>query len=487
MYKKAILTVLIAVFVVFSAGFATAGQVDGLASNNGPDLPSMQDVYVNPGALGDALINGYYNARGAFNFLRVVNTSSQGVAVKIRFREGDDSNEILDFFICMSPKDQWTAWIIGDETGTNPASLVWYDDDTPTYPDPQDDNDVTNNMFASVSFKYSSTGAASVVSADDTNEGYYEILGVVAYTPGEAVKTPYACGELLGNPPMNLQNVPNDPKFDFDTDITDIGDVPNAIFGAHVIIDIGDLIAQTYALNMTAFADCRQGAPVANISLATEGKPLFNDCDDTIDGVNYALTKANTYALYDIEASLAGRSDIINVFPTRRESIKAGMLGAHSPFNSAAVVDSKSGKVCIDTNDDQFCSASEKDVCEPIPTKIYDDAEHTPTKTGFSPGKTSTPEKCHDVNYVVVGVDNSPLLNTALLSYKIDASSYEIGWVSEDFVTGASYHYTTMGVDPSVRSYGMPVLAYELGAFGDGWLEWMLPLRYDTNIVYLVQ
>ena len=107
MFKKAILTVLIAVFAVFSAGIATAGQVDGLASNNGPALPSSQDVYVNPGALGDALINGYYNARGAFNFLRVVNTSSLGVAAKIRFREGDDSNEILDFFICLSPKDQW--------------------------------------------------------------------------------------------------------------------------------------------------------------------------------------------------------------------------------------------------------------------------------------------------------------------------------------------------------------------------------------------
>ena len=478
MFKKAILTVLIAVFAVFSAGIATAGQVDGLASNNGPALPSLQNVYVNPGALGDALINGYYNARGAFNFLRVVNTSSLGVAAKIRFREGDDSNEILDFFICLSPKDQWTAWIIGDETGSNPASLVWYDDDTPTYPDPQDDNDVTNNMFASVSFKYSSTGAASVVSADDTNEGYYEILGVVAYTPGEVVKTPYACGELLGNPPMNLPNPPDDPKFKF-SDITDYGDVPNALFGAHVIIDIGDLIAQTYALNMTALADCRQDAPVGNVKLSTEGAPLFNDCDDSIDGVNYALTKANTYALYDIEASLAGRSDIINVFPTRRDSIN---YATHSPFNPDAIVDSSSGKVCVDAGTKNGkCDTSEKDVCEPIPTKIYDDAEHTPTKTGFSPGKTSTPEKCYDVNYVVIGVDNSPLLNTALLSYKIDASSYEIGWVHEDFVTGAAYHYTSMGAQP-VISYGMPVLAYELGAFGDGWLEWMLPLRYDTQI-----
>ena len=477
MFKKAILTVLIAVFAVFSAGIATAGQVDGLASNNGPALPSLQDVYVNPGALGDALIRGYYNARGAFNFLRVVNTSSLGVAAKIRFREGDDSNEILDFFICLSPKDQWTAWIIGDETGSNPASLVWYDDDTPTYPDPQDDNDVTNNMFASVSFKYSSTGAASVVSADDTNEGYYEILGVAAYDPGEAVKTPYACGELLGADPMKLPNPPDDPKFSA-SDVEPFKDVPNALFGAHVIIDIGDLIAQTYALNMTALADCRN-APVSTITLGTEGSPVFDDCNDSIDGVNYALTKANTYALYDIEASLAGRSDIINVFPTRRESIKSA---TYSPFNPAALVDQDSGKVCIDANSNKSCDASEKDVCEPIPTKIYDDAEHSPTKTGFSPGKTSTPEKCHDVNYVVIGVDNSPLLNTALLSYKIDASSYEIGWVREDFVNGAAYHYTTMGTTPDVTSYGMPVLAYELGAFGDGWLEWMLPLRYDTQI-----
>ena len=69
-------------------------------------------VNVNPDGLGQVLLYPYYTARGGNDTLiSVVNTTSAGKAVKIRFIEALNSREVLDFNIYMSPFDVWTAAI----------------------------------------------------------------------------------------------------------------------------------------------------------------------------------------------------------------------------------------------------------------------------------------------------------------------------------------------------------------------------------------
>ena len=433
-------------------------------------------------------------------FLRVVNTSSEyGIAVKIRFREGDDSNEVLDFFICLSENDQWSAWLAGDTDDNNPALLYWYDDDTPTYPDPNGDNDPANNFLASVALKYSDTGAAAAVSADDTKEGYAEILGIFSFAPGEAIKTPNACGEALGYR-ASLSNPPdergNNTYYDNDFDPSSLFyDEPyETLFGAAVIFDPVAFATYTaygaYSYNAVPLLYCLEEIPTG-LTLGTEGPPTWEDCTDTTDqyrntrgagpvqAVNLALTKSELYALYDIEDDLAGASDIINIFPTRRESIR--VLPDNGPFdNAATIIDDPTspddGRICIDSNGDKKC---DDDVCEKIYTTIYDDEENSPTTTGFSPSETPVPQKCQDVNYVVVGLGNSPILNTSLLSYTLE-SPYEIGWVRATLTSEAD----NMTWDPWVGAYklGLPVLGLELGYFVDGDPGWMLPLRHTLYI-----
>ena len=83
------------------AGIAGVAGFAGLA--NAVDL--------NPDGLGQVLIYPYYTVNiGQDTLFSVVNTDPiNGKAVKVRFLEGYNSREVLDFNLYLSPNDVWTA------------------------------------------------------------------------------------------------------------------------------------------------------------------------------------------------------------------------------------------------------------------------------------------------------------------------------------------------------------------------------------------
>jgi hypothetical protein len=492
MLKKSLIAVLIVTMALIGFSSVYADQIDGLVSGTnggnfpGPALPSGLDLYVNPGGLGDGLVYAYFNARDALNFVRVINTSAGGVGAKIRVREGADSNEILDFYICLSGYDQFSFWLIGDDNPNNPGQLVWYDDDTPTYPDPQGNNTAADNMLATVTLHHSGTGAAAAVSADDTKEGYLEILGVQGWRDlagtAKAVATPLACGEILGIPGVN--EALWDPTIDIGIINQDWNlDVPNVLAGNLYIFDWADLQG-TYAYNATALGYFLETV-MYPVTLATDSAPRLSDTTDVdasgsgINEINYVLTKSVEFALYDIETSLNGSTDIVETFPTKALSI--GLLFDNGPFNDLACIDT-GGQVgtynpgppvsCDDIVDrDEEVNGR----CELIWVQLFDDEENSPTiTTGFSPGETSKLVKCDEVNYITVGTGAS-LLNTALLQFNLNTAGFQIGWISISL--GGPGANTTVN---NSTAWGLPVLSYELSALGGGYWSHMLPLRYYT-------
>src|SRR6476659_8850327 len=84
---------------------------------------AAQAVNLNPDGLGQVLIYPYYTTRAAPNgnvynsLLSVVNSTASVKAVKVRFLEGKNSREVLDFNLFLSPKDVWTAAIIPTANG----------------------------------------------------------------------------------------------------------------------------------------------------------------------------------------------------------------------------------------------------------------------------------------------------------------------------------------------------------------------------------
>ena len=95
----------------------TAAVLAGLAGAAGI-VGSAQAVNINPDGLGQVLIYPYYTTNGGNQtLLSVVNTSEEAKAVKVRFMEGENSREVLDFNLYMSAYDVWTAAIY-DDAGT---------------------------------------------------------------------------------------------------------------------------------------------------------------------------------------------------------------------------------------------------------------------------------------------------------------------------------------------------------------------------------
>ena len=93
----------------------TAAVLAGLAGVAGI-AGTAQAVNINPDGTGQVLLYPYYTTNdGNQTLISVVNTTEQAKAVKVRFLEGFNSREVLDFNLYMSREDVWTA-VVADSS-----------------------------------------------------------------------------------------------------------------------------------------------------------------------------------------------------------------------------------------------------------------------------------------------------------------------------------------------------------------------------------
>ena len=171
MIKKIALVSVAIMLLVFSASMSHANIIDGMVS--GADIPASAAATIqssiNPGGLGDSLLYGYYNVRGNLNLFNIVNTDTvNGQRVRVIFRNAKNSKECLDFTVCLSRGDVWTAYLL--DNGST-ATIFAFDTDTVTAP----------TMPANgQAFKSGTYPDGYVVTADDCREGYFEVVGIAA-------------------------------------------------------------------------------------------------------------------------------------------------------------------------------------------------------------------------------------------------------------------------------------------------------------------
>ncbi len=156
----------------------------GLGALSG--MGAAEAVNLSPEGLGQALIYPYYTVRNGANgfayntLLSVVNTTGSAKAVKVRFLEGKNSKEVLDFNLFLSHNDVWTATVVNQANG----AAVQSDDNSCILPaqlpksnSPSPSGIPPGQPF--VNFAYSSDGADS--SLDRTREGYVEIIEMATF------------------------------------------------------------------------------------------------------------------------------------------------------------------------------------------------------------------------------------------------------------------------------------------------------------------
>jgi len=409
MSKKAVLTFLVAMLVVFSASMSYANQIDGMASGTGPGLPSGIQSSINPGALGDSLLYGYYNVRGNLNLFNVINTgTTSGAKVRVVFRNAKNSVECLDFSVCLSIGDVWTAYLI--DNGTT-AAICPYDIDTLTAPP----------ISTCQPFKYEGSGGVSGVTADDCREGYFEIIGM-----------------------MDIPNYDSNAASPLLVDAGDCrdyfsgSDLGNVLMGNNTIFELSTLA--TYSSNAIAVADTSLAPFPSTVAIDSGGIPAVMDggCPEA----DYMFTKSNVISPYDLIAALGGETEVIITFPTR--------------------------KLCHNVADAMFDADASGKICAKIKTAVWDDTEHRLDITDFSPGL----EQClpNEVNVLRIGSSN---IWDSTVARIIAVSTFDLGWVDIDLTAGGtpghsatygsmisyglpSVAYTTQSFVGSIASYMLP-------------------------------
>ena len=143
----------------------TAAVLAGLAGAAGI-VGSAQAVNINPDGLGQVLIYPYYTVNGGnTTLLSVVNTTDEAKAVKVRFTEGQNTREVLDFNLYMSEYDVWTA-ALADVDGT---PTLFTSDTTCTVPY------IYGNGGSQAFLPYALTDGGST-DISRTTEGHFEMI-----------------------------------------------------------------------------------------------------------------------------------------------------------------------------------------------------------------------------------------------------------------------------------------------------------------------
>ncbi len=94
-------------------GFVGAASADVVQGTGVLSASNAVQLAVNNGGIGHALLTPYFNTQnGNATLISIVNTdTTNGKAIKVRFRGASNSDDILDFTLLMSPGDVWNATI----------------------------------------------------------------------------------------------------------------------------------------------------------------------------------------------------------------------------------------------------------------------------------------------------------------------------------------------------------------------------------------
>ena len=422
---------------------------------------AAQAVSVNPDGLGQALVYPYYTVRDQVagspynSLLSVVNSTASAKAVKVRFLEGKNSREVLDFNLYLSPKDVWTAAIIPTANGGG----IFTADKSCTTPTVSSS---ASSPTEFVNFAYSgSNDDGAGTSLDRTREGYVEIIEMGNVTGATAT----AVTHVSGVPPCSpLSGASADT-------VTGNG----GLFGGMTLINVNQ--GTDYSEDAVAL-DAFSATPLWNppgsilpnlanvnpkISVVTTGTSTYitdwSLSGNPADPVSAVLMHNNVYNEYVLDAATKSGTDWVVTMPTKNFYY--------------------TGTTVTKLFQRNFTSTG---ACDDVVITQYDREERTVvSQTQFSPPPpTSTDSICWEAN--VITFNNSNVFGSKNLANI--PTTFQNGWVALNFngstvptgrhqlVGGASTVFnigtgttTTLGV---TTFNGLPVIGFAAQSFTNG-------------------
>ena len=406
-------------------------------------------VNLNPDGLGQVLIYPYYTVRGGNGtLLSVVNTHQEGKAVKVRFLEGYDSREVLDFNLYLSQYDVWVAQVYDNGSG----GAVATNDNSCTVPAFTQTlaGGIKAQPFSNLGYAQGGYGTPQgtdngPTNLDRTREGYVEMIemGVVTNaTKGSltalthVAKVPAKCSQLVA--------AWSPGGYWAASAAVDMTSPTGGLFGAGSVINVSEGTIAAYDADAvdgfsTVQLHTNPGSLSPNLASANftgAGQPLgsvtsyvFNngvlvtsnyDPVVAIDAVSSVFTADHVYNEYVTDQLVGASSEWVVTFPTKRFYVDPAIVDtAYAPFEN--IFDATS--------------------CFTIGLSYYDREETQPVGSiGFSPPPINGANTlCYEAQAITFNQDGvepgtaSSILGS-LLASNVDV--YTSGWLDLSFPNG---------------------------------------------------
>lgn len=446
-----------------SAVLAGMAGVAGIASISNA-------VNLNPDGLGEVLIYPFYTVNGGNDTLiSVVNTTNQTKAVKVRFLESLNSQEVLDFNLYLSPFDVWVAAITREPGNEAGAAVVAVADNSCTVPSFFVQSEGNINGLPFVRFRTLQLTDEIGPSAARTREGYVEMIEMGTLDPasdfgGAAIHNtsgvPANCGALNAAwaPGGTFTNNPGGGVDEPSGGLFGGGSLINVLGGFQAAYN-ADAIAGFYDPDPTApnnstidlhtapssllpsLRSANTGGVRVTSNVFDNARVITSEWNEPIDAVSAIFMRDFVYNEYAIDTALNAATEWVLTFPTKRFYVNPGI---NAPFTS---------------------DFDEDGACEIVGINFWNREELTTVGgVNFSPVITTRPQLCFEAQVITFGEGAPPstiLGSPTSANIAVDGAGFENGWAQIQ-LDADGQQYTSDDPAGGDTYRGLPVTGFSL-------------------------
>lgn len=412
-------------------------------------------VNVNQDGQGQVLLYPVYTAEnGNVTAVSVTNTTNQIKAVKVRFVEGMNSAEVLDFNLYLSPYDVWSGAVVATDTG---AKLVTQDNSCTAGKIPAAGQNFVNFAYGSGLAK--DTVDPKFHGTDRARVGHLEIIEMGEIDPAFVLTPGVTAGQAIIHS-KGANAVPG--NCDAVRAAWQTGGVwitnssagmyapEGGLYGTAAVVNVDAGWQSSYdAVAIDAFAGLadlhnKPGSVLPSLKSGVNTVAFKDGTTATVtagtsDAVSAVLMKESIQNDYIVGAGLNAQTDMVITFPTKREYVNGPV---RAPFTVS-------------------WNPATAQACEKIAVDYYDNEENSLQleESQFSPQPEidNTISLCHETN--VFSISGSEVLGGAFVKHNLALdSAFTQGWINVDFTAQA-------GMVPGARelalvghSGGLPAL-----------------------------
>lgn len=289
-------------------------------------------VHVNPEGTGQVLIYPYYSLHNGLNTTySVVNTTDAVKAIKVRFLEGQNSREVLDFNVYLSEYDVWTG-VIGPYTATSAVNSLGFNhtgEDSGAHASSDNSCAPRLNKTLQEFLPYEIDKDAPNNDLVRGREGHFEVLEMGEVIGAHAAAAthgsdgvPANCGFLTNS--WNAGAWALNPS-------TDMEPATGGLFGAASIVGVEegfnvsyDAVALQDFWPVGTFNHTNPGSTSPNVGDGTNTSVVFNEgvaltssWAAGAQAVSAVFMRDEVYNEYNFEADVNGMSQWVITFPTK--------------------------------------------------------------------------------------------------------------------------------------------------------------------------